>query len=575
MRVRCRAIADYRSNAVGLLELECTPEGLCIALCGVSGYREGYAPGVPVHARDTLVPWPSVYATRIGDESLLLSVEAQRLPLNRFFLGEFSEPPPPSPLGLSGARRSLVAGSLGAGLIVIGVGLSRAGALPHPRALGTLGMAAALVALVVGVLVLVARAAPRRSAAELLRDLSHELSLHLTNHIAVEIPLPPPRVFAARDLASFLPRSVVGIAVTLAATTLAAIVGSSAARPTPAAAHPESSRAGLLPDPAEAEVAEPSGAARPPLPVPESAAPLASTRASGAPLAAPELGSACECERDESLPWREPLPRLSPLVLAESRREHDGHHHTQLELALVNDGAEDVARIHLSVVFFEERTGARAGQWQTGERSLYLAGPLAPGSLAKWHVEGRGTSFDIIAPDHGTLATNGSNAAPAVAFATLAAEGPRAVRLHATRLLAFLGDVRAEGAARALRSTASPAESDYLDRIALPARDVVACRLDMSPESSGEWRLEACLFNRAAQPRGDLGVRWIAFDAGLDRERPGTRMPGVLAEYTAHLDAALAPRSGRVFSLSAPLPLEPGVVPRAFEVMVDREENLP
>jgi hypothetical protein len=575
MRVRCRAIADYRSNAVGLLELECTPEGLRIALCGVSSYREGYAPGLPVHASDTLVPWPSVYATRVGDESLLLSVDAQRLPLNRFLLGDFSEPPPPAPMGLSRWPRALAASSLGAGLIAIGVGLSRAGALPHPRALGTLGMAAALVALVLGALVIVSRAAPRRSAAELLRELSHELALHLTNHIAVEISLPPPRTFAAHELASFLPRSVVGIAVTLAATTLAAIVGSSAARPGPAAGSLASSHPALLPTADDAELARASGTARPPLPTPRSAAPLTSTRASEAGSGAAGLDSPCECERDESLPWREPLPRLSPLVLAQSRREHDGHHHTQLEVALVNDGAEDVAALHLSVVFFEEGSGARAGQWQTGERPLYFAGPLAPGHLAKWHVEGRGTSFDIIAPDHDTLAANGSNAAPAEAFAALAREGPRAVRLHATRLLAFLGDARAEGAARSLRSTASPAESDYLDRIAAPPRDVAACRVDVSPESSGEWRLEACLFNRSAQPRAGLGVRWLAFDAALDLRQPGARMPGILAEHTVHIDALLAPRSGRMFSLSAPLPLEPGVVPRAFEVVVDREENLP
>jgi hypothetical protein len=573
MRVRCRAIADYRSNAVGPLELECTAEGLCIALRGVSSYREGYAPGMPVHAGDTLVPWPSVYATRIGDESLLLSVDAQRLPLNRFLLGDFSEPPPPAPLGLSLAQRTLAAGLLGAGLIAIGVGLSRAGALPHPRALGTLGMAAALVALVLGVLVLVSRAAPRRSAAELLRELSHELALHLTNHIAVEISLPPPRPFAARNLASFLPRSVVGIAVTLAATTLAAIVGSSAARPTPAAGSPASSQPALLPDTDDAEIARATGAARLSL-IPQKAAPLALARTSGAGGAA-GLGSPCECERDESLAWRDPMPRLSPLVLAQSRREHDGHHHTQLELVLVNDGAEEVASIHLSVVFFEEGTGARAGQWQTGERPLYFAGPLAPGHLARWHVEGRGTSFDIIAPDHDALAANGSNAAPADAFAALAGEGPRAVRLHATRLLAFLGDARAEGAARSLRATASPAESDFLDRIALPQNGVATCRVDVRPEGSGEWRLDACLFNRSAQPRTALDVHWLAFDAALDLRQPGTRMPSVLAEHTMHLDAALAPRSGRWFSLSAPLPLEPGVVPRAFEVVVDREETLP
>lgn len=575
MRVRCRATADYRSNAVGLLELECTPLGLCIALSGVSSYREGYAPGPPVHAADTLVPWPSVYATRIGDENLLLSVDARRLPLNRFLLSDFSEPPPPVPPGLSPTGRALAALGLGAGLLALGVGLARAGALPHPSALGTLGMAAALVAFVLGVLVLGSRARPRRSAAELSRELSHELALHLPNHIDVELALPPPRALPAQSLAALLPRSVVGIVVTLAATTLAALVGSSAARPRPAAGSPASSRSALLPETEAAGPALAPGAAPIALPsaAPERAVAPASAAASETPAAT--LGAPCECERDEGLPWRQPLPRLSPLVIAQSTREHDGHHHTQLELALVNDGAEAIAPIDLAVVFFDERTGARAGQWQTGERPLHAAGPLLPGQLVKWHVEGRGTSFDIVAPDHGTLAANGSNAAPADAFAALASEGPRAVRLHATRLLAFLGDPRATGAALALRSTASPAEADYLDRSALPASEVAACRIEASPESAGTWRLAACLFNRSARPRAALDVRWLAFDASLDLQRPGRRAPRLLAEHASHVAAALEPHSGRTLSVSASLPLEPGEVPRAFEVIVDREENLP
>ena len=50
MRVRCRATADYRSNAVGTVELECTAAGLSVTLAGVSSYRDGYAPGPPVES---------------------------------------------------------------------------------------------------------------------------------------------------------------------------------------------------------------------------------------------------------------------------------------------------------------------------------------------------------------------------------------------------------------------------------------------------------------------------------------------------------------------------------------------
>jgi hypothetical protein len=572
MRVRCTATGDYRSNAVGNLELECSADGLLIALRGVSSYREGYAPGPPVHASAVCVPWPGVYATRIGEGSLLLSVDARSLPLNRLLLVQFADLPSKAPAGLPPGRRLLLLGSIGAGLLALGVALGVVGALPHPRALGTFGMAAALAALVMAVVVVRSRRAPERSSAEVLRDLSFELARRLPNHLAVEIPTPPPRAFEPIDLSSLLPRSAVGIAISLAAATLAALVGSRAARPTPGADSPTASSAALRPEMLDRERARDAnegagldaGRLGPNGPL----APHAGTRSE------PLLGESCECQRDESLLWREPLPRLAPLIISSESRLHDGHRHTELELALVNDGADDAKRISLSVVFFEERAGARAGQWQTGERPLYFEGQLPPGRMLKWHVEGRGTSFDVVGPDLGTLAPDGSDAASADAFAALASEGPRAVRLHATRLLAFLGDGRAQAAALALRPMASAGEAAYLDRVA-SARDVAACRLAVTRESSNRWRLQACLFNRARVPRDDLELRLLALDDTLDAARPGARSPGVLAEHTARLDATLGPRSGRTLSLSAPLPLEEGVMPRAFELVVDREENLP
>src|SRR5690606_23330772 len=126
---------------------------------------------------------------------------------------------------------------------------------------------------------------------------------------------------------------------------------------------------------------------------------------------------------------------------------------------------------------------------------LFFAGPLAPGQVARWHVEGRGASVDVIAPDLGALAPDGSDAAPAEAFARLASEGERALRLHATRLLAFLGDARASGVAQALRAAATPAEADYLDRLLAPEPDLAACALTVD-RGTRPLRVEACVYNR-------------------------------------------------------------------------------
>lgn len=571
MRVRCTATADYRGNAVGDLELECTNDGLRIALRGVSSYREGYAPGPPVHADDVCVPWPGVYATRLGERQLQLSIDARSfssgagaptryLPLNRFLLGEFSERPPDGANHLLG-RRGLPAVLAGAGLVALGVFLALARALPHARAVGTLGWAALVVALVLGALAWRAHAGPRPPAHVVLDELCHELSRHVPQHISVAAPTPPPRSSAPLALSALLPRSAVAIAITLAAATLAALVGSGAARPR--ASRAERDENGV--EPTTTSIAGPL--LLPGAPVDN---PATSSAASSRTVAAAE----CSCPRHESLPWQAPLPRLSPVLVSERRRTHDGHEHTELELAVVNDSAQEARQLSLSVVFFEAGEGERAGHWQTGERPLFHEGPLAPGQVFRWHVEGRGTSFDVIAPDLGALAADGSDAAPADVLARLASDGARPLRLHAVQLLAFIGDARAESAARALRSSASPPEADYLERVLRPAPDLGTCALNVVREAN-RWRVEACSFNRSDQAMNPLELRLLAFDATLDRLRPGARAPALLAEQALRGPAALPARSSRRVELSASLSLEAGRLPRAFELDIVPAQEKP
>jgi hypothetical protein len=561
MRVRCTATADYRGNAVGDLELECTSQGLRIALRGVSSYREGYAPGPPVHAHDVCVPWPGVYATRLGERQLQLSIDprsfssgagttARYLPLNRFLLGEFSERPPDDDSSLLG-RRGLPIVLAGAGLVALGICLALAQALPHARAVGTLGWAAVVVALVLGALAWRARVGPRAPAHVVLDELCNELSRHVPQHISAAAPTPPARSLEPRALSTLLPRSAVAIAITLAAATLAALVGSGAARPRMSRSEPDSNRV----EPATTSVATP-------LLLPAASVGRAEPASSSATSAA---AAECACPRHESLPWQTPLPRLSPVLVSERRRTHDGHEHIELELAVVNDGAREVRQLSASVVFFEAGAAERAGHWQTGERPLSFDGPLAPGQATRWHVEGRGTSFDVIAPDLGTLAPDGTDAAPADALARLASDGARPIRLHAIRMLAFLGDARAESAARALRPSAAPAEADYLDRVLRPAPDLGACALNVVHEAN-RWRIEACSFNRSDQAMNTFDLQLRAFDAPLDPMRPGARAPALLTEQALHWPGLLPAHGARRVELSASLSLVAGPLPRAFEL---------
>jgi hypothetical protein len=563
MRVRCRATADYRSNAVGVVELDCTAAGLSVALRGVSSYREGYAPGPPADGVEVCVPWPSVYATRLGEEGLLLSVAATLLPLNRFRLGEFAEVIPEAS-GASARRRRLLtvlAGSAAALLALI-LTLSARGALPEPHVLRTLGAALVLAGCAV---FFARRASGARKLAphEVLREFSEELARHLPNHLPMEPVTAPPRSLRMPDLGSLLPRSAVGVAITLAATSLAALVSSTAARPEPS--RTETGGKGALASwaaPLRSDGRDPSGQ---PAPAPSAAEPR--------PAAATPLGAPCTCPRAGSLLWREPVPRLAALVLGSRARAHEDHFHMEVDVAFVNDGDRPADLVDASVLFFEQRPAPARGQRQTGERPLRLARPLAPGGVMRWHVEARGSSFDLVGPDLGSLAPDGADAAPADAFASLATAEGRALRLHAARLLAFVGDERAPATARALERSATPAEAAFLQRIADAPASVAACDVVVSRTSEPSWQVRACIDNRSEQPRSHLELRLLAYDAGFDPQRPGAHLPVLLGEQAAPLDLELAAHSGRALELTLPLSIASGALPRAFELTLAAKQE--
>ena len=219
-------------------------------------------------------------------------------------------------------------------------------------------------------------------------------------------------------------------------------------------------------------------------------------------------------------------------------------------------------------------SGESAGsgsQRETGERVLHFDGSLAPGAVARWHIEGVATSVDLIAPDLGNLAADGSDAAPADALAELASGAERALRLHAARLLAFVADPRARDVARALRQTASAAEAAVLERL-LDDSAFAACDLSVARDSSGLWRARACVHNRSGQARALARARLLAFAEPFDSARPGQRAPQLLAELSTPLAAELAPEAGRRVTLLGALTAEEGRAPRTFELVL--EENV-
>ena len=90
MLVRATAIATDRSNAIGTVELQCTPHGLVIVYLGVGAFSEGYAPGALTMGTRVTVPWSEVYEARVEGDQLFLSLEPARTPHHLLTLVNFS-----------------------------------------------------------------------------------------------------------------------------------------------------------------------------------------------------------------------------------------------------------------------------------------------------------------------------------------------------------------------------------------------------------------------------------------------------------------------------------------------------
>lgn len=560
MRVRCKAAADFRGNAAGHLELEDTPGGLSIAYVAVSLHREGYAPGPITRGTRVCVPWRSVYATRSGDEILLLSVDARFTPLNRFVLCAFStgQPPPASEV----ARRRRIVRVAASAALLLGVTLV---SLAAPELIGSAGFSAlglaggaALLMLLFGVGV-EPRASSALSARVVLDQFCQALSRHLPQQVGVEVPVAPGKRVSVGDVQAALPRSAVGIAITLSATGLAALITSVSTRPGVETA---------------ALREEPQTRRELPSAIPTSRATPAAQSSIG--HAGPDsheilMGAPCSCERQDSLLWQHPMPRLSPIILSQRVRPHGRHQHIELELAAINNGDRSLEKLNIAVTFHEPGT---AGERQMSERPLYYEGPLGPGRAIKWQVEGRGTRFDVLAPDLGTLDDGGSDAAPAAAFAALTDANHRAVRLHASMMLAFLGDPRGRAAALELRADAREDESAYLERVIDATRDLITCQVEIIPLGEERHRVQGCIFNRGSSAVAEMALRLRALSRGLPAQSPLGGPPALLADDVQRVPGSIEPRDGRRISWVATLSDQSGLEMRAFEVSADRAELL-
>ncbi|MBI3204689.1 MAG: hypothetical protein HYZ29_24355 [Myxococcales bacterium] len=571
MKVRATAVAEGRANAIGTVELECTPHGLAVAYLGVGAFQEDYAPGALTIGTRITVPWSKVEAARVEGDQMYLGIDPELTPHSRMVLTHFTAGDHAHHREVFKQRLVVWIGA-GGGAIVV----SMIAALTLPRVAPSTGAGAALAlgglaALAIICVGLVADRQLGRSGLE--GDAAREaFALELSRSLPSLVRLPhrpaaPERPFTWPSFEGWIPRTTAAVVITLTASLLGAVL---TARWLLSPAH--ESRSPLVASTAEPErpaPVEPKNVAPPPAPL--APPPSAETERPSSPSTT--LEGRCSCTRASSLLWTAPIPKLGVLVLERKLVSGPVRKRLELEIAAINNGDRDLREIAMSMTFFEQDPPPSNKRYPVANRAVYFEGPLTPGQAIKWSVEARGSAVEVDRPLHGDIGPAGEGAAPANLIAELLAANHRPVRLHGAMLLGYLGDPRAKEAALKLKEGMRDDEQPYLDRLVRALSEVSTCHLRVTGDGN-ERTVEACVFNSGREPRDKLALRVRALDGTPNPGEPTEKPPSVVAEATFALGTELPPQAG--VTARAKLDVsKASAAPVSFEAFADREDLLP
>lgn len=573
MKVRATAVAAERANAIGSVELECTPHGLSVAYLGVGAFSEGYAPGALTMGTRITVPWAKVEAARVEGDQLFLAVDPELTPHHRMVLTAFSTG---DYAHHHEAFKQRLVVWIGAGAAALVAAMVSALTLPRfaPRAGAgaavAIGGVAALAILCVGLLAdrQLGRVGVEGDAAR--EAFALELSRYLPSLVRLrDKPAPAEKPFTLPSFEGWLPRTTAAVVITLTACLLGAVLTARWLL-TPAR---ESREVAVL---ATGEAERPE----PPLEEPKNVAPPSpkqapppSAEATQPSAPSTTLEGRCTCTRSSSPLWSAPIPKLGVLVLGRKLVSGPVRKRLEIDIAAVNNGDQDLREIAMSMTFYEQDPPPSNKRYPVANRAVYFEGPLTPGQAIKWNVEARGTAFEVDRPLHGEIGPAGEGAAPANMVAELLNANHRPVRLHGAMLLGYLGDPRAKEAALKLKEAMRDDEGPYLDRLVRALSDVKTCDLRVSGDGA-ERSVEACVFNGSNEPRDRLALRVRALDAAVNPSEPTEKPPSVVAEATFALGAELAPQAGVTARAKLDVSKASGTAV-AFEAFADREDLLP
>lgn len=561
MQFHSLATPDPNANAVGPLELRCTAHELIVYHHSVRRRVSGAPLGPVVSGTQTRIPWAEVKARRAGQEGLYLDLGPHRTTLNRFYLTRFSK------IDQQGApaqrpRKSLFLLSTTCLLIlaaILATGYFMPTASDHLATLVATGTAAASALL----LLLVGRAAGHRwtlkpnSSRRVLAELIEQLNERIPNAVdgsadiatsraqqATPSPLSPPlSKWGARPGAGW----AIGVAVAATAITAWFTLGNSQPTMTLEVAasiadEDALSRTQLSVQPAPTKSPTTPATVR-------SMGPMVHSAPGAVQSATPQWEEACDCKRPDSLLWPSAIERLSALVLTSTKTHLKGVQKTQVQIGIVNNGNRDLREIALSVEFPTEPSEQSRTVAPSTIRPLFYAGPLRPGRAVKWTVEGPGSQFKLVAPDFGTLLTDGSDAATGDDFYRLTNAHSRPVRMHAARLLTYVGDRRAAKSVELLLAAKRPEEVNYLHQVKNAAEGIQVCGTQVQRLSPSSSSVKACFENQSTQSPVSLKLQLRAWAGPVNVNEPTAPFPTLLATSHYNIGGALAASTGKTLSL--------------------------
>lgn len=575
VKVRAIAIASQRSNLIGAVDLTTSAEGLALTYVDAAHVGPDTVPVAFERNAERLVPWEQVIDARLLGNTLYLELTAGHGVIQRLLLVHFSFGEEQTPRELKQRRLLLRAFIISLGLMAIVIA-----AISGPRlnpssgiwfGLG-LGLFLAMVIAIVGVV-----------SDNFLVHGGHSSTLVreiFVGELLATLPRLPrepgkqherPRTFRLPPLDGILPRTTAAIVITLSGAVLAAVVmanwvffgdhtNATTGAPRRTVANQEERPSSPLPVQA-ATVTVPASAKSAP---PPSIAPPAA--AGGLSATGP-----CTCPRADSPLWREPLPQLTPLVLATRRFPHKNHEDVELELAVVNNGERPLGNISVLVEFFEADQGNVTRLTSVESRTVFFEGPLMPGKAIKWHVEERGTTFKIHPPTSNGLIVDqaigplGEGAASATSFAELLSANNRPVRLHGAMMLAYLGDKRARPGVVDLGEALRDSEGAYLRRVLEATSDQIACQITLGKGNPAPLR--ACIYNQATTPAENPVVSLRLLDSIVSSKDPVGPAPQILGERNLTLAVKLEPATGVLVDGTVDL-TDLGGKPVSYEIVV-------